>query len=334
MGKVEKRNAHALLRDWVDERGGTAKFIVPMTKAHWNTGLAAVCDFAAEHNLMVEAVVDESTSRVKELAPYLKQVRKQHQAAAPVTKLVALLEAGRKPHLLVLWDDEDEDALQALMKADDAKIPMFDLARGMDPVLLTDDGEEEQEQVTLSSPEDDEADEEEELPGPEEEDEPDDEEELPEEPEEDEELPDFSEEEEEPLVLEDDEEIPAVSSTLTEFESRMLDVLERLADALSNGKAPRATRKAAKAPEAPKAAPSAPKAPRGTQKAPEAKKSAPAPKAPATKPARKAAPPKAAASNGEMSKAEAQRLLDSYVPRRGRPPAEITKARQVLGLIP
>jgi hypothetical protein len=47
----------------------------------------------------------------------------------------------------------------------------------------------------------------------------------------------------------------------------------------------------------------------------------------------KKAPVKAEANgSGNMSKAAAQKIIDAYRPRRGRPPAEVTEARKILGL--
>jgi DNA-binding protein HU-beta len=81
---------------------------------------------------------------------------------------------------------------------------------------------------------------------------------------------------------------------------------------------------------APKRAPAAKKvAPPVKKTAPPAKKATPAKRA---APAKKATPAPAETNGGTMSRAEAQRVIDQYRPRRGRPPSEVTEARRILGL--
>lgn len=161
-GKVEKRNATALLRDLIDASGGNARFILPMTKAFWNDNLAVVSDFAVENSIPVEAIVDDTTAKMREIKHLLSAARRQHQSAAAAFKMAGLLEEAKDGRLVVLWDDEDEDSLDAVRAADEKGLPLLELTRGLDRIeLVADDEDEGEEPVSDEAPEEPEAREEE-----------------------------------------------------------------------------------------------------------------------------------------------------------------------------
>lgn len=424
-GKVEKKNVNALLRDLIDASGGSAKFILPMTRTYWNPNLALIAAFAVEQGIPFEAIVDESTAKMRDLKEYLGTARRQHQAAAAAVKLATLLEGAREASLIVLWNDEDEDALDAVRAADEKNVPLLELTRGLDRIELTDDeAEDDDEEVEHDEddedvePESDEVDDEDEEeaatpgeddpytqaeleamdrkelvavagdfgvatvkrqpaniikdilaaqdePDPEEEEEFDeveaeddleaaaeDEDEQEDEDEEDEYAPD-AEEEEFVAPDEPDDTTLLADGPMTEFEAQLLSILQDISASLAVNAGRAATPAMAteskavakevmaevlKAPAKPararKPAP-APEPEEEEEEAPapvrRAKRTAPAPSAP---PAKRSVRRPAAKeeTNGSMSKAAAQKVLDSYRPRRGRPPAEVTEARKVLGL--
>jgi hypothetical protein len=392
-GKVEKRNAYALLRDLIEAEGGNVKFIFPLTKAFWNPALEVVSQYAIDNGIPVEAVVDDTTAKTRELKAMLTGARRQHQSAAVAHKVATLLEEARNGKLIVLWDDEDEAALDTVRAADERGVALLELTRGLDRIELVagDDGEDEpaSDEVEPENSEEAEA----EIPGDADEDaaqEPSEEENAEEMDEDDaqedtdstEEFPEaeaeddldgddagedeaadeFPEDEGEEFSLpEEDESDVAVLDMeadiveevrqvtgMSEFQRRLLVVLERTSEALvgainavmaEEGMKPAPKPQAAtKAPQ--KATSSKPAAARPAKKvaAPVKKASKTAPPAKkASAPVKRTVPAKktaAAEDNGKgaMSKAAAQKIIDGYRPRRGRPPAEVTEARKVLGL--
>jgi len=389
-GKVEKRNAYALLRDLIEAEGGNVKFIFPLTKAFWNPALEVVSQYAIDNAIPVEAVVDDTTAKTRELKTLLTGARRQHQSAAVAHKIATLLEEARNGKLIVLWDDEDEAALDTVRAADERGVALLELTRGLDRIELVagddepasdevEDENSEEEEAVISGDADEDAGQEpseeenaEEMEEDGEQEDTDSTEEFPEadaeddldgdDAGEDEAADEFPEDEGEEFSLpEEDESDVAVLDMeadiveevrqvtgMSEFQRRLLVVLERTSEALvgainavmvEEGMKPAPKPQAAtKAPQ--KATSSKPAAARPAKKvaapvkkaaktAPPAKKAAPAVKR--TVPAKKPAAPEDN-GKGSMTKAAAQKIIDAYRPRRGRPPAEVTEARKVLGL--
>jgi len=384
-GKVEKRNAYALLRDLIDASGGAAKFIFPLTRDLWNPALDVVSAYAIENNIPVEAIVDDTTAKTKELKTLLAGARRQHQSAAPSHKMAALLEEAKDGRLIVLWEDEDELALDAVRAADEKGIPLLELTRGLDRIeLVAGDDEEDEEPVEDEVPEDDVVvgQDEDEIEPTEESDIPDDEGEGEgdEEAEEEAEFPEAEaeedleidsesedgediadefpgEEEEFTLPEEEDSDVAVLDveqdiveevrqvTGMSEFQRRLLTVLENTSDAFvkaidallaeagSTVKIAPALKPAieSKSTAAKSTKPIPPARPAKKTTAP-AKKAAEKPTVKRTVPSKKAPAKAETNGTGKMSKAAAQKIIDSYRPRRGRPPAEVTEARKILGL--
>jgi hypothetical protein len=395
-GAVEKKNTTSLLRDWIDGNGGNVKAVLPMTREYWNEHLTTVADFLMAAEIPIEAIVDDSTAKMRELKPYLSAARKQYQSTAVPHKMTAVLGEAVDARLVVLWDDEDDcvhDTVRAVHKA--GGIAMIDLTDGLDRIVLDNpDDEEAEEEEEFEEPtsdelpdadeaededeEDEEAgedDDEEEMEGEEDEneeesedgDDADAEEDLDEE-DEAAEFPDFEDGEFE--MPEEDEEnvltelMETEAGPMTEFQGKLIALLERVVSLLESdakpaggtktgrmsaaapvkaAAAPKPAAKKSVAPPVKRAAKATTAAPAGgtvrspAKKAP-VKKAAPAPTTRRTvKPAaKKTAPAKkapVASSNGSMTKKAAQAILDDYRPRRGRPPAEVTEAKKVLGLL-
>jgi len=382
-GAVEKKNATGLLRDWIDGNGGNVKAVLPMTKEHWNPSLGIVAEFLVASDIPIEAIVDDTTAKMRELKPYLTVARKQYQSTAVPHKIAAVLSEAHDARLVVLWDDEDDNVHDTVREVDKAGgIVLLDLTDGLDRIdLQSEEGEEEEFEEPASdevpdaeeeaeedeseddgeefSTEDGENEEESEEDDGEVEADADAEDDLDEEAEDDEgdeEFPGDDDEEEFQMPEEDEENVltelmETEAGPMTEFQGKLIALLERVVVLLERESAPAASLTAAVEKAAPAAKPAAKKA----VAAPVKRAVKPAPK-PAAKPAtKKVAPPvkrtvkpaaKAAApakktatkpvarasSNGKMTKAQAQKIMDEYRPRRGRPPAEVTEARAVLGL--
>lgn len=401
-GKVEKRNAFHLLRDFIDANGGNAKFILPLTKDFWNPAMQVVSDFAIENAIPVEAIVDDSTAKVRELKALLVGARRQHSSAAVAHKMATLLGEARKSHLIVLWNDEDEGAMDAVKAADEQGVGLLELTRGLDVIELVAGDDEDEEPETdevedeagivgqdendedVEGPTEDSEDEEidseveeeaefedveaeedldiEAQTSPQEQDDADDDDDADAEDDDEEDdeadleeegefvLPEEDESDVAVLDMEQDivEEVRSVTG-MSEFQRRLLAVLEntseafvRAIDALMTDADLPAPKPKAAAPKpvakpAPKPAAARPakKVAAPVKKPAPAKKAAPvAEKAPVkrTVPAKKAAAEPSTNGHKQMSKAAAQRIIDEYRPRRGRPPADVTEARKILGL--
>jgi hypothetical protein len=367
-GAVEKKNTAGLLRDFIDANGGAVKAVLPLTKEHWNENLAIVADFLIAQDIPIEAIVDDTTAKMREIKAVLTVVRRQHQSTAVPHKMASLLEDARDASLIVLWDDEDDNVHSTVREvADRGGITLLDLTDGLDKIdlqLPENEAEEDDEDPISDEVPDDEdepvvSDEESEIDktssdqaeyseaeenAADEEDQPEDEfeddggyDELPSEDEEEFELP---QEDEEPVLT---ELMDTNVGSMNEFQARLLLLLEKLVDAITHWTpAPQvpdlteaAEAMAAAAPAKPvatKAKPApAPEPPKPVRRTVKAAKKSVAPPAKKVAPAKKTAP--AAVAPKGMSKAAAQKIMAEYRPRRGRPPAEVTEARKVLGLI-
>lgn len=382
-GRIEKRNAYNLLRDYIDAQGGSVKAILPLTKSYWNENLGIVANFLVENDIPLEAVVDSTTAKLREIKPFLSVARKQHQTTAVAHKMASLLKSARVGNLIVLWEDEDDNVHDAVRAAHDSQITLLELTNGLDHIDLDieddqeeepisdeaemDETDEDEEEFEDEDADDDAESDEEDLEEDEDDLDEDAEEDLEEEAEDDLEEEDSdgeeeddseeefedSEEEFEDSEEEDNEEMLSEllesDDAMTDFQTKLIEVLERAVVALERtafgdsgapakpavkSLAPR--RSARTAPSEKTAAPRPTKrtAKKTTTTAPAKTKAAPTKsEAPATKRRTTRKPAAAAASdNGTMSKAKARRILEDYRPRRGRPPAEVTEAKKVLGL--
>lgn len=140
-GEVSVKNMTALLKDLIQAHGKTAKFIVPMTTAHWTESLASVVEFAEDHDHTIEAVIDDDTKAAKK---HLPLARKTHKAEDVPTALVGLLD-GPTAKLIVLWDDDDEEMEDAAVLAEEQGIETLDLTAGLDVVELAEGDADEME---------------------------------------------------------------------------------------------------------------------------------------------------------------------------------------------
>lgn len=149
-GEVSEKNFRALLKDLIQAHGKTAKFIVPMTTEHWTDTLAAITEFAEEKDYAIEAVVDGDTKGAKK---HLPLARKEHKAEDVPTALVNLLDSTPGSKLIVLWEDDDEVVEEAVVLADEKDIEALDLTSGLDVIELEpDDGDGEPEEEPGEEP--------------------------------------------------------------------------------------------------------------------------------------------------------------------------------------
>lgn len=355
-GKVERRNAFALLKDLIDAEGGNVKFIFPLTKTYWNEALEVVSAYALDNGIPVEAVVDDSTSKVKELKALLTGARRQHQSAAVPNKVASLLEEARNGKLIVLWDDEDEAALEVVRVAHEKGVALLELTRGLDRIELVtgdDDGDAEDEgagqemsdeEIPAEIDDDGEAEDDAEIETVEEFEETEAEDDLDagaDLPEEDDAEASLPEEDDDVAVMENEVVEEIRTTGMSEFQRRLLVVLEQASaafvaavNAVLADEAPAPVKMAVESKTSARksTAPVKKTAPPKKAAAAPAKKSV-APPVKRTVPKKTTAPAKAESNgDGAMTKAAAQKIIDGYRPRRGRPPAEVTEARKVLGL--
>lgn len=140
-GAVTKKQVHALLDDFIGE--DDVRFVLPITKDHFTAGIELVADYAAAYDIPFDAVIDGESGVDKSLAAVLSEADSSHKVVRVPHKIVSLLEkSGGEPSLMVLYDDEDEDAFKAIERASDADIESLDLTSQLDVLELTDDEEE------------------------------------------------------------------------------------------------------------------------------------------------------------------------------------------------
>lgn len=151
-GEVSEKNFKALLKDLIQAHGKTAKFIVPMTTEHWTDTLASITEYAEEKDYAIEAVVDGDTKGAKK---HLPLARKEHKAEDVPTALVNLLDSAPGAKLIVLWEDDDETVEEAVVLADEKDIEALDLTSGLDVIELEpdDEGSEPDEEEPDEEPE-------------------------------------------------------------------------------------------------------------------------------------------------------------------------------------
>lgn len=141
-GKVAEKNSSALLDDYIGAQDGEVKFVLPITKEHWTPSLQAIASYAIDNEIDYEVVIDDSTGSNKKHQEFLDVATSSHKVVRVPNKVVSLLDKAGEGRLIILWDDEDGDAMKALERASDAKIPCLDLTSALD-LLEIDDGQED-----------------------------------------------------------------------------------------------------------------------------------------------------------------------------------------------
>jgi hypothetical protein len=143
-GEVRPRNVKALLSDLVDAHQGNARFIIPFTLDHWSDGLDIVADWAINNDVPFEAITDETTDDLeKDAKALLKEASGSQYAKVVPRALVTALAGEATPQLIVLWEDTDVDAGDAIERAAVENIPAFDLTSGLDEIRLEPEAAEE-----------------------------------------------------------------------------------------------------------------------------------------------------------------------------------------------
>jgi hypothetical protein len=153
-GAVRSRNVKALLQDQLDAYG-ELRFILPLGESYWSDGLGYVGDFALDNGIALEIVADDTAADIADAQDFLKDAVRVHNVTQVTDKLMSLLSALPTPQLIILWDDEDEEAAAALDLAITDDIPAFDLTNGLDEIRpVEEDPSPEEEPVPDDAPDD------------------------------------------------------------------------------------------------------------------------------------------------------------------------------------
>lgn len=140
-GSTSGKNLEALLNDYTSNYPDVA-FVLPVTDEHWTDTLDLVHAWLVANELPYVAV-STSDPVSKALQPVLEGADAKHKVARVSTKMVQLLQAqvaeGDDAAVLVLWDDEDQEAALAVTKALTANLSALNLCNGLDPFSFDDD---------------------------------------------------------------------------------------------------------------------------------------------------------------------------------------------------
>lgn len=158
-GEISTKASTALIEDLIEANGGSAKFVFPFTKEHFTDSIGELVEWAIEEEIDYEAVTDDSTP--KKLNDFVEQASKTHKVQRIPHKIVNICDKSGNGRVVILWDDDDEDCVTALERAQDKDVEALDLTNGLDILALEDDGEDEEEEPEEVEDEDEEDDEEE-----------------------------------------------------------------------------------------------------------------------------------------------------------------------------
>lgn len=121
--------------------------VLPITDDSYNDSMAMVLDWADANKIDFEGVVDETTSKDKELKAIAADAVKTTKTTVVGEQVVKLLDSSDiEGRLIVFWEVDDEgvgaaDATSALEAADTADIPTYDICNGMELFTFNDPGE-------------------------------------------------------------------------------------------------------------------------------------------------------------------------------------------------
>lgn len=134
-GETPTESIEALLTDYVQGNGGTARCILPATEDHWNDGLQTVADLALEKGWPLEVITDESSAKTKAVKPYLQKATKQTKAEE-VGLHVVNATVEHDGTMVVLWSEEDPEVYDVIEAADNAGATILDLCEGLKAIEL------------------------------------------------------------------------------------------------------------------------------------------------------------------------------------------------------
>ena len=126
-GEVSSEAVEGHLDDYLATQPDNVTFVVPIVKTMWTDTLAAVVEYAIEHDIPYEAVHDEVSAKARNLSKYLKGATKTDLGARIGQKITnRLLAAGKEnPEnalLAIAWDDDDKELHDVCAKVTAADI--------------------------------------------------------------------------------------------------------------------------------------------------------------------------------------------------------------------
>lgn len=137
-GALTNANVRALLSDFYEAQEDAPVTILPVTRGNWGQGLDHVAEFLIKEDYPYEVIVDETTNEDNNLYGITKDADKSHVVQRVPNKLLNVLEKAESPQLIVVWDDEDADAVKAVDRALEVGIPTYDLTTGLLEMAIDD----------------------------------------------------------------------------------------------------------------------------------------------------------------------------------------------------
>ena len=155
-GEMKVEAAISLIED-LAEVADPVTVIVAADEKNWTPTLSGITEFLADNDVAFELVIDDGSDVPAEVT---EAAQSTHKVARPAQKVVALLErAEGDKRLVVLWDDENEDAVKATERAVDRGIKALDLTAGLEELTFDGDADEPGVEPAVGATEADEADE-------------------------------------------------------------------------------------------------------------------------------------------------------------------------------
>ena len=143
LGKAEFEpdNGFALLEDLLNTvpEDAEIKFYLPITEDLFTGSLEEIGNWLYEHEVPYEAITDENTP--KEMEDWIRDATKTHKVADVITSMVNLLEKAPNPALVILWEDDDEVSEPAALQAQEKGVKSLDLMQGLEVIELQVEGE-------------------------------------------------------------------------------------------------------------------------------------------------------------------------------------------------
>lgn len=151
-GQIDQEAVENLVLDFLEAQDVTnetdLQFIVPITEDGFSDTLEHVCGLAKDNEIPYAAVIDTAASGApKSIKKHIDEAFKSHKVEDVNAQVVSLLKKAARPHLFVLFEEDDEEANDELVAlaedAFEAEVKVFDLTDALTALQPDEDGGED-----------------------------------------------------------------------------------------------------------------------------------------------------------------------------------------------
>jgi hypothetical protein len=139
-GEIDPATAIPLIENLLGDTQDV-KAIFPLTIDLFTESLAEIGNWLAEQQVPYEVVVDDESSKNKDLKPWVDDAAKSHKVADVATGVVNLLEKANGANLIVLWSDDDGVSQDTSLLAESKNITLLDMLQGLEVFSLQEESE-------------------------------------------------------------------------------------------------------------------------------------------------------------------------------------------------